>query len=447
MATWTSDELRTSPAARETHPGSDAKEPHRPLFERWRRRRKRRETPKAAVQQEAAVEQEQKTPSEEPKKEPTKPKRRHPILRWAFRLLCLVVVLLIAARLYLPTYLRDYVNRTLGRDPLYDGKIGAIEIHLWRGAYAINDVRIIKVTGNVPVPLFAAKKVDLAIEWGALLKKHTVVGKIKMIEPQLNFVDSKEGDAEAQTGGGGPWLQVIKDLFPFRINSCELADGRISFRAFDTDPPVDMYIADVDAEMTNFSNLVDELNPLNATVSMRGKVLDHAPIELEMKLDPTSYRPTFEVAVRMIGLDVTKTNPLTRAYGQFDFEKGWFDLVVEMKAREGGVEGYVKPLFRDLVILSKQDFKEDNIIELFWEALVGVTEKVFENQRRTQFGTLIPFKGDLTNPRTDMLATLGNILRNAFIRAYLPRLQGTAGDVDTLRFSPGSASDPITVTP
>ena len=71
-----------------------------------------------------------------------------------------------------------------------------------------------------------------------------------MIEPQLNFVDSKTDDSAGQTGGGGPWLQVIRDLFPFRINSCELADGRISFRTFDTDPPVDMYIADVDGEMS-----------------------------------------------------------------------------------------------------------------------------------------------------------------------------------------------------
>jgi hypothetical protein len=359
----------------------------------------------------------------------------------------LLIVLLVAARLYLPTYLRDYVNRTLDRNPLYEGRIGAIEIHLWRGAYAINDVRINKVTGNVPVPLFAAKKVDLAIEWGALLKRHTVVGRIRMIEPQLNFVDSKSTDSGDQTGDAGPWLQVIRDLFPFRINSCQLSDGRVSFRAFDTDPPVDMYVADLDGEMTNLSNIEDELNPLNATVSIRGKVLDHAPLELEMKLDPTSYRPTFQLALRLIGLDVTKTNPLVRAYGQFDFEKGWFDLVVEMKAREGGVEGYVKPLFRNLVILSRQDLKEDNILQLFWEGLVGATAEVLQNQPRNQFGTLVPFKGDLTNPRTDLLATLGNILRNAFIRAYLPKLQGIAGDVDSLRFSAGSVSDPITTTP
>ena len=163
-----------------------------------------------------------------------------------------------------------------------------------------------------------------------------------------------------------------------------------------------------------------------------------------MKLDPFSYRPTFQVAVRLIGLDVTKTNELTRAYGAFDFERGWFDLVVELDAKEGRLEGYVKPLFRNLTVLSlRQDIKEDNIIELFWEALVGVATEILENQPRDQFGTVIPFKGDVSTPQTNILEIIGNVLRNAFVRAYLPRLHGEATQVEGLQFGPGKVSDPI----
>ena len=46
-------------------------------------------------------------------------------------------------------------------------------------------------------------------------------------------------------------------------------------------------------------------------------VLDHARLDYEMKFDPFSYRPTFQMATRLIGLDVTKTNDLARAYGKF----------------------------------------------------------------------------------------------------------------------------------
>ena len=74
-----------------------------------------------------------------------------------------LAVLLAIGRLILPTELRKYVNRTLDRNPMYSGNIGVVHVHLWRGAYSIEDIRISKAAGQVPVPLFAAKRVDFAL--------------------------------------------------------------------------------------------------------------------------------------------------------------------------------------------------------------------------------------------------------------------------------------------
>jgi len=82
----------------------------------------------------------------------------------------------------------------------------------------------LKKTGNVPVPLFAAERVDFAMQWDALMHGK-LVGQMVMIEPELNFVDSGS-DADAQTGAGGPWLAIIRDLFPFKINSARVRNGQ-----------------------------------------------------------------------------------------------------------------------------------------------------------------------------------------------------------------------------
>jgi hypothetical protein len=374
---------------------------------------------------------------------PAKPrKKRHPLLRLGGGGILLIIVALITARAMMPGALRWYVNRTLDQHPMYDGKIGDIDVHLWRGAYSIEDIRLVKTTGNVPVPLFSSRRVDLAIEWPALLAGE-IVGRVAIEQPELNFVDSGE-KAEDQTGVGGPWLDIIQDLFPFKINSLHVNNGSIHFRAFDTEPPVDLYLANLNASILNLTNIHDEVTPLVSTVQAKGLAMGHAPLEYKMKFDPFSYRPTFQVAVRLIGLDVTKTNQLTRAYGAFDFERGWFDLVVELDAKEGYLEGYIKPLFRNLTVLSlKNDVKEDNVIEVFWEALLGVATEILENQPRDQFATVINFKGDLSKPQTNILEIVGNVLRNAFVRAYLPRLHGEATQVEGLQFSPGKVSDPI----
>src|SRR5438132_13729764 len=101
----------------------------------------------------------------------TETKKRR--LRWAIAgaIVLVLISLLVAARLAMPYALRWYVNRVIDRNPLYEGEIGTIDVNLWRGAYSIHDVRLLKTTGKVPVPLFSASKVDLQVEWNALIHR------------------------------------------------------------------------------------------------------------------------------------------------------------------------------------------------------------------------------------------------------------------------------------
>ena len=363
--------------------------------------------------------------------------------RRSLAVLLVFVAALVAARAAMPAALQWYVNRTIDQSPLYDGAIGDIDVHLWRGAYSIEEIRIVKTTGNVPVPLFASSRVDFMLQWDALLEGK-LVGQMSIDTPEVNFVDG-EDQGEDQTGAGGPWLDVVQDLFPFKINRCDVKNGSIHFRAFGTDPPVDVYLAEVQASIENLTNIHDEVTPLVATVKATAVAMDHAKFQYEMRLDPSSYRPTFQLAVRLLGLDVTKLNDLTRAYGAFDFERGWFDLVVELDAKEGQLQGEVKPLFRNLAVFSaKRELREDDVLRAFWEALVGVATETLENQPRDQFGTVISLRGDASSPHTSILTVVGNVLHNAFVRAYLPRLEGVAQEAG-ITFGPGEVTDPVSV--
>jgi hypothetical protein len=376
---------------------------------------------------------------------------KHPWWRRIGIGLLVLVVVLIGLRLAAPAWVRWYVNRTIDRDPLYDGTIGSVELHLLRGGYTIHDIQLNKTTGNVPVPFFKASRVHLRLEWGSLLAGK-VVGRVSMDDPELNFVDSQKGGTAEQSGGeggGGPWLAMIRDLFPFKINTVKVRNGSIHFRAFDSDPPVDVYLSQIYGSIENLTNIHDEITPLVTTVEAKGLAMGQAEFEYKMKLDPFSYKPTFQMGVKLVGLDVTQVNALSQAYGKFDFERGYFDLVVELDAKEGSLEGYVKPLFRDVQVLDiVKDAKKDKPLEYFWEALVGVGSQLLKNQRRDQFGTMIPLSGSLEGPHPNVLATVGNVLRNAFIRAYLPRFEGVAKDATQLEFGEPQPLDtrPVQVT-
>jgi hypothetical protein len=252
-------------------------------------------------------------------------------------------------------------------------------------------------------------------------------------------------EGETQTGAGGPWLQMIRDLFPFKINSAIIRNGSVHFRTYQKEKPVDVYLSQVEGSVDNLGNIHNETTPLVSSVQATALVMDQAKLEFKMTLDPFSYKPTFHVVLRLLGLDVTKINDLIRTYGKFDFKRGWFDLVIEADSKEGQLSGYVKPLFRNLKVFSlTQDLKEDNVLQFFWQALVGGITSVFKNQMRDQFGTLIPFSASAGgNTSTDILATLAHLLRNAFVRAYLPSLETSGQTNDGLTFGPADITDPV----
>jgi hypothetical protein len=254
------------------------------------------------------------------------------------------------------------------------------------------------------------------------------------VEPQINFVDSPDPGG-SQTGAGGAWLGLIQNLFPFDLNSAVIQEGSVHFRTYQKEKPVDVYLSKVQGSVDNLRNVMDDSSPLNARVQISATAMDQGKLDFKMVLDPFSYRPTFHMVLRMIGLDVTTLNDLALTYGKFDFKRGWFDVVLDADCTEGRITGYVKPLFRDLKVFSlKQDIEEDNVLQFFWQALIGAATGTLKNVPRSQFGTLIPFSGDVSETTTvQILATIGNIFRNAFIRAYLPRLEG-GQDIGGLHF-------------
>ena len=97
-----------------------------------------------------------------------KMKRKGQLYRLRFYIALYFLILVVIIRALLPFWVRDYVNRKLSEVPEYRGHVAAVTLHLWRGAYQIHHVEIVKTTGHVPVPFFSAPLVDLSMQWRAL---------------------------------------------------------------------------------------------------------------------------------------------------------------------------------------------------------------------------------------------------------------------------------------
>lgn len=339
--------------------------------------------------------------------------------RW--RIVIALLILFFIVRAMLPTIVLHVVNDRLKSLPGYYGKVRDIDIHLIRGAYTIRDIRIDQTSVKTKYPFFTADIIDLSIYWRQIFHR-ALVGRIRMEKPVINFVDTGV-KGKKQTGAGVPWTKEVQRLFPFRIDRLEVTGGQVHFRNYNTDSPVNIYLNRIEGTAWNLTNSERLSGSMVAKVRATARAMGTARSDLDLSIDPYSKHPTFHVKTRIIDLDATLLNNLMRTYAGFDVKKGTFDLVIDVAANDGKLNGYVKPLFRHLQIFSwSQDVKKENkdVLHLFWEALIAGLAEVFENQPKDQLATTIPISGTVENPETGILSTIGGVLYNAFIRAVLP---------------------------
>jgi hypothetical protein len=340
--------------------------------------------------------------------------------------LAAVVVVLVAARIALPHFIKDHVNRRLDEIPEYDGMVGDIDVALLRGAYVIDGMELVKTEGKVEIPFVKADRVDLSVEWGALMEG-SFVGEITFERAELNFIKGPSG-AQSQRSIDESWLPAVEALFPLRINKFEITDGEVHYRDDSGNPPFDMFIDSVYVVATNLTNSKDISESLFAVIDGEGLAMRQAPIKVHVETDPNAEHKTFDLNLSLRNLPLVKLNKMVKSYAGFDFEKGTFNVDTELAASNGRIKGYVKPIFHDVKILDLED-DADNPLKVVWESVVTLVGKVFTNQSEDQMATMIPVTGRTDHPNTSIITIVSGLLRNAFIEALKPGVEGTV-DLD-----------------
>jgi len=348
-------------------------------------------------------------------------KRRY---SWPLWTVAGIIVLLIALHIALPYLVRNYLNDKLADMGDYRGQVTDVDLALWRGAYQINGLNIVKVAGKVPVPFVKVPVIDLAVSWHSLWYDHAVVAQVAFIKPELNFVDGGANKQASQTGQGTDWRAQLNKLLPITLNEVRIDDGRITFNNFSSTPKVKIEADQINASVYNLTNVVDGKGKRDARFEGKALLLGHAPLETAATFDPFSNFEDFDFRLRTTGIELKRLNDFASAYGKFDFNAGNGDIVIEAQANKGQLTGYIKPLLRDVDVFNwQQDVENENkgFFRSIWEAVVGGGETVLKNQGKNQFATRVELSGSVHQQDISAFQAFLQILRNAFVQAFNTR--------------------------
>lgn len=341
---------------------------------------------------------------------PKKSKRLKKIIRYT---LIALVVLLIAFRIYLPTLVKNYVNKVLADIPGYYGQVDDINISLFRGAYVIKGMYLNKVNATSEIPFLKFPNSDISIEWKSLFQGK-IVSEIIMDSPEVIYVFEDQQTETEEVTKAEDWTDALTDLVPIDINHFEIHKGKLAFVQLSAEPNIDLNINQLELTADNLRNVKSKELSLPSTIKASGKSIGNGDLSIEGNINLIKEIPDMDVALSLENINATALNDATQHYASIDFKEGNLGLFSEIAIADGHLKGYMKPLLEDAKLIDK----DDSFLSVLWEGFVGFFKFVLKNHGTNTVATKIPIEGDLNDVDTAVWPTILNIFENAWIEAF-----------------------------
>ena len=216
----------------------------------------------------------------------------------------------------------------------------------------------------------------------------------------------------------------------FKVRHLLMDNGTLGVINSAANPPYRLYFSNADFELNNLSSRAED-GPAQAM--LRGAFMGSGTVDGKALFYPEGKNANFEAKLEIKDTQLKSLNDLLRAKGRFDVTEGTMSLYSEVRVRDGYVDGYVKPLFRDVNVYDSAQDKHKNVFRKMYEGVVGGIAKVLEN-RKGEIATVATFKGPVDNPNANTFQVLGGLLRNAFVKAILPGFQHKLAQLDPMAF-------------
>ena len=232
--------------------------------------------------------------------------------------------------------------------------------------------------------------------------------------------------------------EVAKDQTPetrMRIVQLRLRDSELGLVDRSRDRPYRVFLDGADLDVTNISAGFIE-GPAKAELT--GLFMGNGPAHARATFRADPKGPDFDLSVAIEGAQLASMNDLLRNYAKLDVVAGTFSLYSEMTVRNGRIDGYVKPLYKDVDVYDPEQDKEKPVLKKLYEKIVGGLSHLLDNKPRDEVATVVDISGPLENPNTSIWETAVRLLSNAFVKAILPGFQR---EFDAVREGRGTKSE------
>jgi len=202
-----------------------------------------------------------------------------------------------------------------------------------------------------------------------------------------------------------------------RIDKGMIDNSEFGFVNKATHPEYRVFLTGTDIYLENWSN---QLSEGTAIVRLRGMFMGTGATQVDGAFRPETKSPDFDLSLRVWKTQVKSMNNLLRAYGGMDVVSGVFSVFTEMKVKNGAIDGYLKPLFKDVEAYDPKQDSDKGLLKKIYEKLINAASTVLKNTPRGEVATKADLSGPVENPKASTWEMVVTLIQNAFFEAVLP---------------------------
>jgi hypothetical protein len=204
----------------------------------------------------------------------------------------------------------------------------------------------------------------------------------------------------------------------------KLTDATVGFVNKDTTPNYRVFIANTDLTIENFSNQKSEGY---GEARLTGRFMGSGRTVVDLVMRAENNGPDVSLNAKIENTDLRAMNDVLRAHAKVDVASGVLSVFSEIVVKNGRVQGYVKPLFKDLNVYDESQDDDKKLGAKLKEKAADLIAKIFKNRKRDEVATIGKLEGPLQNPQASTWEVLVNLVRNAFFEAILPGFERELG--------------------
>lgn len=339
---------------------------------------------------------------------------------WIIIVAILVVVVITAMIIALPSIIKGKINKALRTQKKFSGEVNRVKVALMRGHVTLYDLNIHKpfAAGDDLLVDLHAPMLTCTFKWRSLLRKQLDLN-INVDQPQIEIKNHSEPRPDVEIPAEPKVISLRVPLMamrPFTVNA-RISNATVKFMKtgeFD----FGMDVTELDVLIDQFSNR-ETSQP--CAVAVTATVFE-GNAQIKSTLHPLAEALRVDTDLKIRSINMVLLNNLFRKFAKIDLSRGTLEVYSEITIKDNMFSGYITPVLKDLDFSGAED-RNDTIVRRIWEKIVATGVKLLQNNKEDQLASRIPISGRLDDPKINISAMIVGILKNAFIKPLRPTLE------------------------